>query len=210
MIQLDLNNNEELKAIELFHRRCKDIGINGLTHETFIEKIKELSRSSVFKFCYKQQIEKIFIGKRILVADIRSNPFIKRGFRPNELIELGEKHKFKYHKYESLGNPFYKRHREEKEPKKAKREYQAYILTSPNAKVQFKELYEQLDSHHQIVFIICYCPVEKPKNKYDPGECHRFWLIELLEKQKRVDLRKKRLVNSDTEVQETRTEVLEV
>ena len=65
---------------------------------------------------------------------------MKRFFRPNDLIALGEEHGFNYHKYEYLGNPFYKRHREEKIPKKAKREYQTYLLTSPNAKEQFKIL----------------------------------------------------------------------
>lgn len=209
MIQLDVSNNGELKAMELFHRRCKDIGINGLNHTAFLEKIKEMSRPCVFEFSYKQPREKIFIGKKILIADIRRNPFVKKDFRPDDLIELGEEQGFKYHKYEYLGNPFFKRHIKEKDPKNAKREYQAYILTSPDAKNQFQELFQQLN-HHQIVFIMCYCPVEKPKNKHDPGECHRFWLAELLKKQKRVSLKKNRIIASKTEIQETKTEVLEV
>lgn len=229
--------------MELFHRRTKDIGINGLSQETFIEKIKERSRPCVFEFCYKQTKEKIFIGKKILVVDIRTNPNVKRWFRPNDLIALGEEHGFKYRKYEYLGNPFYKRHREERNPKKAKCEYQSYILRSPNAKAQFKELYEQLDRHHQIIFIMCYCNVlycpkcgskniEEITTIYNEkqycckkkscrfvgeksafnhkDECHRFWLIELLEKQKRVDLRKKRNIDSKLEIQETITEVLKV
>ena len=243
MLKLDINNSKELKAWELFYRRCKEIGINGLTQKTFLEKIKELSRPSVFEFSYKQPREKIFIGKKIFIVDIRSNPYVKKWFRPNDLIELGEKQGFKYCKYEYLGNSSYKRHKEEKNPKKAKREYQTYLLTSPNAKEQFKELYEQLDRHNQKVISMCYCNVlycpkcgskdiEKITTIYNEKqyrckrkkcgfvgeksvfnhreECHRFWLVELLKKQKRVDLHKKRVIDSKLEIEETRIEVLKV
>ena len=204
-----MNNKEEVKALTLFHRRCKTIGINGLTQETFVKYIKTISKPCVFEFYYKQPREKIFIGKRILVGDIRSNPFVKKDFKPNDLIELGKKKGFHYRKYEYLGNPFYKRHLKEKNPESAKREYQAYVLGNPNAQTQFKELFAELE-RHQIVFLMCYCPVKKPRNRHDPGECHRFWLSELLEKQKRVELNKIREINSKIGVHETKIEVLKI
>jgi len=176
-------NHENLKELCCFHKRIHDLGINGITQESFITQLEQFLETSYISFGYKQEKEKISIAEKIVVADVRQNPYIKRGFRPNDLTEILEANEMGYIRYNHLGNPKYQQDIKEKNFKPAKRRYQAYILTNENAKSDFEALYHQLHLN-QMICLICYCQTE---------ECHRKWLIEVLKIKKRVELKKKRL-----------------
>jgi len=185
-VELSLTN-KKMKAWCRFHKKVNSLGVNGLSQIDFIHKLNEMLKDSVFDFSFRQKKERIVPGETICVVDIRQNPYVKKGFRPKDLENMLEANEFEYTRYNHLGNPFYKKHREEKNPKKAKQEYQAYILTNERAKQDFESLFSQF-RFKKVFCIICYCNVETPKTKEEIGECHRFWLIELLKKKKRVML----------------------
>lgn len=178
--------NKKMKAWCKFHKRIKGLGINGLSQIEFIDKLNEMLKEAPFEFSFRQKKEIIIPGEKVCVIDIRQNPYVKNGFRPNDLRNMLEANEFEYIQYNHLGNPFYKRHRKENNPKKAKREYQAYVLTNEKARKDFENLFSQF-RFKKLFCLICYCNVETPKAN-EIGKCHRFWLIELLKKKKRVML----------------------
>lgn len=187
-MEVELNlTNKKMKAWFRFYKRIYDLGVNGISQLDFINKLNEILNQSPFDFSYKQEKEHIIPGKTVCVIDIRQNPYTKNGFRPKDLENMLEANGFEYIRYNHLGNPFYKRHLKERNPKKAKREYQTYVLTNEKARKDFNRLFSQF-RFQKLFCLICYCKVEKPKTKHDIGECHRFWLIELLKKKKRVML----------------------
>ena len=171
---------EELKKWIVYHKRRKEVGVNGLTQESFLVKLCEFLEEKTFQFCYKQTTETMVIGTKIHIADIRQNPNVKRDFRKNDLMKFAKDHQFTYKHYSELGNPFYKRHLREQDPSKAKKEYQTVILKNDNAQKDFQDLLREF-RYKQLIVIICYCKT---------APCHRFWLIELLDKMKRIEISK--------------------
>ncbi len=177
--QLNNFTNTQLKEWCKFYRRLRSLGINGLKQESFVNKLKEMLIPRYFEFGYKQKPEKVLIADKIIIADVRQNPYVKPDFRPNDLEKLAAENNWEYRKYKHLGEPFYKKHLEQKDIKSAAREIVNYLNTDKNAIKDFNQLYSQFNLPN-IVCIICYC------NK---GFCHRFLITEKLKRKKKLELR---------------------
>lgn len=165
--------NKRVKKLWVFRKRLMSLGVNGKSQVDFMNLLFEKLENSIEYFSLSQEREKIKIADKILVVDVRQNPYVKTGFRPNELLQALEANEIEYNRFNHLGNPFYKRHLKEKNWLAAKKEYQDYLKSNEKAQQDFNTLFAQF-RFRKLICIICYCNTE------DPRECHRFWLIEAL------------------------------
>ena len=187
--KLEVNNeiqDHQLKSSELkdlcrFVKRLKCEYVNSRTLEEFIKVLKSKLEPRYFKFSFNNESSKTIIGDKIFVADVRQNPYVKKGFRPDELKESLGSNDIEYTRYKYLGNPFYKRHLKEKDFRIAKREYLDYVKSNQKASKDFEDLFNNF-RFRKIICLICYCETN------DPKYCHRFWLKEALINKKRAIL----------------------
>ena len=187
--KLEVNNeiqDHQLKSSELqdlcqFVKRLKSEYLNSRSLDEFIEVLKSKLEPCYFNFSFNKKSSKTIIGEKILVADVRQNPYVKKGFRPNELKESLSSNNIEYIRYKYLGNPFYKRHLKEKNFRIAKREYLNYIQSNQKASKDFENLFNNF-RFSKVICLVCYCKTINPK------DCHRFWLKEAFINKKRGSL----------------------
>jgi len=174
-------NSFELKDLCRFVKRLKSEYVNSRSLEEFVEVLKNKLEPRYFNFSFNKKYSKTIIGDKILVADVRQNPYVKKGFRPDELKESLSSNNIEYIRYKYLGNPFYKRHLKQKDFRSAKQEYLDYIQSNQKANKDFEDLFNNF-RFRKVICLICYCKTINPK------DCHRFWLKEALINKKRGSL----------------------
>lgn len=173
--------------------------IRYLIHFTKRIRTDYINQENMESFIYK-----IFKANINFVIDVRNNTYFKKDFRPEHLGKILKKNDIRYKHMKSLGNPYHKEMlnalKKAKTPDdkrnlslKAKKRFLHYL----NKRMMIKDNGEKILPHHAIsslyqiinakfpelkFTLICYC------NTQDFLKCHRFWIKEILIKQKRKEL----------------------